>query len=43
LVIAAIFGGFLGSWWGADRATSLTLRRLLGVVLALAGIKLLLG
>jgi len=43
LVIAAIFGGFLGSWWGADRATSLTLRRLLGVVLVLAGIKLLLG
>jgi len=43
LVIAAIFGGFLGSWWGADRATPLTLRRLLGVVLVAAGIKLLLG
>jgi uncharacterized membrane protein YfcA len=43
LVIAAIVGGFLGSWWGADRAAPLTLRRLLGVVLVLAGIKLLFG
>jgi uncharacterized membrane protein YfcA len=41
LVVAAIVGGFAGSWWGADRATPFTLRRLLGLVLVLAGIKLL--
>lgn len=43
LVIAAIIGGFLGSWWGADRAAPFTLRRLLGVALAIAGAKLLLS
>jgi uncharacterized membrane protein YfcA len=41
LVFAALLGGFLGSWWGADRAAPLTLRRLLGIVLVIAGIKLL--
>lgn len=43
LVFAAVLGGLLGSWWGADRAAPLTLRRLLGVVLLIAGIKLLFG
>lgn len=41
VVLAAIFGGFLGSWWGANHAAPTTLRRLLGVVLLIAGIKLL--
>lgn len=41
VVLAAILGGFLGSWWGANRAAPITLRRLLGVVLLIAGIKLL--
>lgn len=41
LVAAAILGGLLGSWWGADRAAPITLRRLLGVVLIVAGVKLL--
>ena len=43
LVIAAIAGGFLGSWWGAEHATPITLKRVLGVVLLLAGVKLLSG
>lgn len=43
LLIAAITGGFLGARWGADRAAPLTLRRLLGIVLASAGVKLLLS
>jgi hypothetical protein len=41
LVAAAILGGLAGSWWGADHAAPITLRRLLGVVLVIAGIKLL--
>lgn len=41
VVLAAILGGFVGSWWGANRAAPITLRRLLGVVLLIAGIKLL--
>ncbi len=41
LVIAALAGGYAGSWWGAKHATSAMIRRLLGVVLAIAGIKLL--
>lgn len=40
VVLAAILGGFLG-WWGANQAAPITLRRLLGVVLLIAGIKLL--
>jgi uncharacterized membrane protein YfcA len=42
LVIAALIGGFIGSWWGAKHATPAIIRRLLGVVLAIAGMKLLL-
>lgn len=42
LVFAAIIGGFLGARWGADHAAPITLRRLLGVVLLIAGVKLLL-
>ena len=41
LVIAALIGGYAGSWWGAKHATSAIIRRLLGVVLAIAGMKLL--
>src|SRR3990172_7518723 len=41
LVIAALIGGFIGSWWGAKHATPATVRRLLGVVLAIASVKLL--
>jgi len=41
LLVAALIGGFIGSWWGAKHATPLTIRRLLGVVLVIAGIKLL--
>ena len=41
VVLAAIVGGLLGSWWGANQAAPITLRRLLGVVLVIAGIKLL--
>ncbi|MDP2603434.1 MAG: sulfite exporter TauE/SafE family protein [Deltaproteobacteria bacterium] len=41
LVVAALIGGFIGSWWGAKHATPLMIRRLLGVVLAIAGMKLL--
>ncbi len=41
LVIAALIGGFVGSRWGAKHATPVTIRRLLGVVLAIAGAKLL--
>ena len=43
LVAAAILGGLVGSWWGADRAAPISLRRLLGVVLVIAGVKLLFG
>jgi uncharacterized membrane protein YfcA len=41
LLVAALIGGFIGSWWGAKHATPATVRRLLGVVLVIAGIKLL--
>jgi len=41
LVIAALIGGWAGSWWGAKHATPVMIRRLLGVVLAIAGMKLL--
>ena len=41
LIIAALIGGFIGAWWGAKHATPIMIRRLLGVVLALAGVKLL--
>lgn len=43
LVIAAIAGGFFGSWWGAEHGTPATIKRVLGVVLLLAGVKLLSG
>ena len=42
LVMAALAGGFLGAWWGAKHATPAVVRRLLGVVLVIAGLKLLL-
>lgn len=41
LLVAVLLGGFLGSWWGARHATPVMVRRLLGVVLAIAGVKLL--
>jgi len=41
LLGAVLIGGFVGAWWGAKHATPLTVRRLLGVVLAIAGGKLL--
>jgi uncharacterized membrane protein YfcA len=43
LVLAAFAGGLLGSWMGARRFTGLWLRRILGVVLLLAALKLLRG
>lgn len=39
-IAAAIFGGILGSTLGAKRFDSLTLRRVLGLVLIFAGVKL---
>ncbi len=41
LAPAVIAGGAFGSWLGARRLTTLTLRRVLGVVLAVAAVKLL--
>ena len=41
LIFAALIGGFIGAWWGAKHATPIMIRRLLGVVLAIAGVKLL--
>jgi hypothetical protein len=41
--IAAMAGGFVGSRLGSRRLASATLRRLLGLVLVIAGTKLLLG
>ena len=38
---AALIGGSIGSWWGAKHSTPVMIRRLLGVVLAIAGVKLL--
>ncbi len=43
LVLAAFAGGLLGSWMGARRFTGVWLRRILGVVLLLAALKLLRG
>ncbi len=41
-LIAAFAGGLLGSYWGAHRFSSLALRRVLALVLALAAVKLVL-
>jgi hypothetical protein len=41
LIVAALLGGYLGARWGARHATPLTIRRLLGIVLTIAGVKLL--
>ena len=41
LVVAAFAGGLVGSWLGARRFTGLWLRRILGLVLLLAAVKLL--
>jgi uncharacterized membrane protein YfcA len=38
---AALIGGSLGSRWGAKHATPVMIRRPLGVVLAITGVKLL--
>lgn len=38
---AAIVGGFAGSFWGSKKFSNVTLRRLLGIVLIIAAIKLL--
>lgn len=40
-LIAAILGGLIGSTWGSRKFSSITLRRLLGVVLIIAAVKLL--
>jgi hypothetical protein len=40
-LLAAILGGFTGSTWGSSKFSNLTLRRLLGIVLIIAAIKLL--
>ena len=40
---AAIAGGILGSWQGSRRLASVTLKRLLAVVLVVAGLKLMLS
>jgi hypothetical protein len=41
--VAAAAGGLIGSTLGSRRLASATLRRLLGLVLVIAGTKLLLG
>lgn len=41
LIFAVLVGGFIGARWGAKHATPITIRRLLGIVLAIAGVKLL--
>ena len=41
LLGAVLIGSFIGARWGAKHATPVTVRRLLGVVLAIAGVKLL--
>jgi len=41
LIFAVLIGGFVGARWGAKHATPITIRRLLGIVLAIAGVKLL--
>ena len=40
LVVAALLGGLVGSYWGAGRARSAALCRVLGVVLVIAAFKL---
>ncbi|MBI1803274.1 MAG: sulfite exporter TauE/SafE family protein [Ignavibacteriae bacterium] len=42
-LIAAVVGGLLGARWGATRFSNLTLRRLLGLALMIAAVKLLLS
>jgi uncharacterized membrane protein YfcA len=37
---AAVVGGIAGSWWGARKFSNSTLRRLLGIVLIIAAVKL---
>jgi uncharacterized protein len=41
LIFAVLIGGFIGARWGARHATPITIRRLLGIVLAIAAVKLL--
>jgi uncharacterized membrane protein YfcA len=41
-VVMAFLGGLIGSYWGAKRFTGWTLRRILGIVLLIASIKLIL-
>jgi len=41
--VAAVVGGFLGSELGARQFAEVTLRRLLAIVLAMAGLKLILS
>lgn len=43
LVAAALVGGAVGAWWGATRASWRRLMVLLAAVLAIAGLKLVLG
>ena len=43
LLAAAMLGGAIGSYWGAWRLSNLAIKRVLGGVLAIAGMKLLLG
>jgi len=40
-LVAAILGGFIGSMWGSRKFSNFTLRRLLGIVLIIAAVKLL--
>jgi hypothetical protein len=42
LVIAAICGGTIGSYFGSQRLPHMTIKRLLAVVLTIAGFKLIL-
>jgi uncharacterized membrane protein YfcA len=42
LVIAAVTGGSIGSWFGSRRFPQMTIKRLLAVVLTIAGFKLIL-
>lgn len=43
LVIAAVAGGAIGSWFGSRRLPHLVIKRLLAAVLAIAGLKLVLA
>ncbi len=42
LVVAAVIGGTIGSWFGSRRFPQMTIKRLLAVVLTIAGCKLIL-